>query len=396
MTRLQTALSLLETALLWAAPRPAPEDKPRRVLVLGYGAVGDTVFLLPLLEALKKELAPEKLVFLANASPVTRELIPATGLFDEVKLHELDGGDRAGVNDWIRRQGFDLAVLSLSSPADYFQPALTAIPARAGHLRVLPRGGGAWRRLRYGLVVGEYARRALFNRASWIEEGSEPASARNLRLLKALGLPPRAPSERPRLPLSAEHRAYAARELGPKTKRRVGVHLGPPVNQYSKIWDADRFGELLAKLSALEPLDLFCVGGPGEAGSLETVRRHVPGLRSWAEKSSLLETFALIETCDLFISCDTGLAKAAAAMSVPTATIWGLSDIVEVGHQWELEKHLDIRTGIGCSPCARLGMAVEGGLNYLNCGHHACLADMTVPFVYSALKSRFFSEASSR
>ncbi|MDX6770475.1 MAG: glycosyltransferase family 9 protein [Elusimicrobiota bacterium] len=390
MTKAETLLTLARSALLWAAPRAAPAARPRRVLVLGYGAVGDTIFFLPFLEALKKELEPERLVFLANASPVTRELVPATGLVDEVMIHELDGGDRAGVNAWIRAQGFDLAVLSLSSPADYFQPALAGVPLRAGHLRVLPAGGSLWARLRWALVVGEFARRALLNRAAWIREASEPASARNLRLLSALGLPPRPAAERPRLPLGQEQRGFAATQLGPKTKRRVGVHLGPPVNQYHKIWDAGRFGELLARLSALEPLDLFCVGGPGEEAALEKARAAVPGLRSWAGRASLLETFALIETCDLFLSCDTGLAKAAAALGVPTVTLWGLSDTVEVGHQWELEKHLDVRTGIACSPCARLGMAVVGKLNYLTCGHHACLQDMSVPFVYEAIKTRHF------
>lgn len=391
MTKLQIIRSLLRSALLRASPQPAPAGRPRRVLVLGYGAVGDTIFFLPFLEALKKELKPERLVFLANESAVTKELIPATGLADEVMLHELDGAGRAAVNRWIREQGFDLAVLTLASPADYFQPGLAAVPARCGHLRAPAPRAPWWRRLRYAVIVGEFARRALLNRAAWIREGSEPASARNLRLLSALDLPPRPPQDRPHIPIGDKERAYALRELGPKTRRRVGLHLGPATSQYDKIWDADRFGELLAKLSELEPLDLFCVGGPGEEGNLEKARRRVPGLRSWAGKASLLESFALIESCDLFLSCDTGLAKAAAAMGVPAATIWGLSDIVEVGPQWELQKHLDVRTGIACSPCARLGMAVEGGLNYLNCGRHACLADLTAEFAFSAIRAKYFS-----
>lgn len=388
MTKAAIFRTLARSLLLWAAPRAAPAGKPRRVLVLGYGAVGDTLFFLPFLEALKRGLEPERLVFLANASPVTRELIPATGLVDEVKLHETDGGGRDAVNAWIREQGFDLAVLTLSSPADYFQPSLSAIPARCGHLIVLPSAQPWWRRLRRALVTGEFARRALLNRAVWIREGSEAASARYLHLLGALGLPPRPAGERPTVPVGPAARAFAARELGPKERRRVGVHLGPEINQYDKIWDAGRFGELLAKLSTLGPLDLFCVGGLGEEGALEKARRAVPGLRSWAGRASLLETFALIETCDLFLACDTGLAKAAAALGVPVATLWGPTDPVEVGSQWEPEKHLDVRTGLACSPCVRLGMVVEGALNRGTCGHHACLAELTVDFAFTAMKAR--------
>lgn len=378
MSRLQLLLSLVRTALLWAAPRPAPAGRPRRVLVLGYAAVGDAVFFLPFLESLKKELEPQRLVFLANDSPVTRELIPATGLADEVKLHELTPGGRRAINAWIRAQGFDLAVLTLSSPADYFQPALASIPARCGHLRAAPRGASFLGRLKRALITGEPARRALLNRAAWIREGSEPAAARNLRLLPALGLPRRPASERPRLPVSEADRAFAARELGPKTSKRVGAHLGPDTGQYFKIWDAERFGALLAELSRREPLDLFCVGGPGEEGNLAKARKALPQLRSWAGKATLTQTFALIESCDLFYSNDTGLAKAAAALGVPTVVIWGPTDPVEVGHQWDDAKHRVIRTGIACSPCVRLGMAVEDGkLNYLNCGHHNCLNELS-------------------
>lgn len=386
MNRLQLLLSLARSALLWASPRPAPAQRPRRVLVLGYGAVGDTLFFLPFLEALKKELEPERLVWLGNESPVTAELIPATGLCSEVKKHELGEGRRA-VNAWIKAQGFDLAVLTLSSPADYFSPALAAIPARCGHLRSAPRGASLAGRLRRSLITGEFARRALFNRSAWIREGSEPATARNLRLLHALGLPPRPAAERPRLPISEKDRAFAARELGPKTKKRVGVHLGPDTGQYFKIWDADRFGELLSRLCSREPLDLFCVGGAGEEENLAKARQKLPALRSWAGKASLSESFALIETCDLFLSNDTGLAKAAAALGVPVVTLWGPTDPVEVGSQWDLAQHRDIRTGIACSPCVRLGMAVEDGkLNYLNCGHHNCLKDMSVDFVLKDLE----------
>lgn len=386
MTRLQTLASLPRSLALWLGRRPAPTGRPRRVLVLGYGAVGDTLFFLPFLETLKKELEPERLVFLANASPVTRELIPATGLADEVKLHELDGPDRRAVNAWIKAQRFDLAVLTLSSPADHFQPALASIPARAGHFRVAPRGASFFGRLRRALVTGEPARRALLNRVAWIREGSEPATARNLRLLSALGLPARPASERPRLPIGDADRAFAAKELGPKTRKRVGVHLGPDVNQYFKVWDAGRMGELLAGLSRREELDLFCVGGLGEERNFVAARAHVPGLRTWAGTCTLLQTFALIETCDAFISNDTGLAKAAAALGVPVTTIWGPTDPVETGSQWDLERHTDVRTGISCSPCVRLGMAVEdGALSYLNCGHHACLNELTADF---ALKQR--------
>ena len=124
---------------------------------------------------------------------------------------------------------------------------------------------------------------------------------------------------------------------------------------------------------------------------MEAVRGICPGARSWVGRTSLMETCALLARCDLFVSNDTGIAKAAMALGVPTATVIGPSDPGEIGIFWEPEKHLEIRTGIRCSPCARLGMAKTGPgvLNYSNCGHHDCLQKLSVDMVHAAIRAKY-------
>jgi ADP-heptose:LPS heptosyltransferase len=249
---------------------------------------------------------------------------------------------------------------------------------------------GWYRHLRRLIITGELARRALLNRKVWISLKSEHAVRRNLRLLSALDIP-LPPAERPPLLPVAENSASVSRafEGFEPAKKKVALHLGPPNNQYHKIWAPERFGRLCCALARLCPVEILAVGTSDELDSVETARAEYPALRSWVGKSSLLETFAIIKRCDLFISNDTGMAKAAMALGVPTITLMGLSDPEEVGIIWDKDKHLEIRTGISCSPCARLGMAKFGGLNYLNCGHHDCLQKLEVDFALGAIRKKY-------
>lgn len=379
-------------ALGLRAPSPAP-GAPKKVLVLGYGAVGDTLFFLPVLEELRR--AGMSLTFLANASPVTRELIPATGLAEtiwEISFDQSSEPARAAINRKIAAAGFDAAVLTLSSPADYFQEGLAAIPLRVGHRRPAEPGAAhpllTARRL---LVTGEPARALLLNRPVPIASGSEYAVERNLRLLEGFGLPVPRPAPKPVLPISDADRRWADEMLSDldHNKKIVAVHLGAPGNQYGKMWDANRFGLLCSELTKAWNVEFVVVGGPEERPRLEEARTAFPFSRELLGRGTLPQTFAVLSRCALCLGNDTGLMKASAALGVATTTLWGMTDEAEVGTPWERKKHLDLRTGIACSPCVRMGMAKESVLNYHECGHQRCLADLGLNFVLAAIRRKY-------
>lgn len=369
--------------------------------MLGYAAIGDLLFFLPVLEALRRAYPKARIVFLANRYAATEELLAATGLADETWYFDWEGPEgasrQAAINRRIHEAGFDLALLTLASPAHYFQWGLRDVPLRCGHRREFaPELSGwtwAWRRLKRGLITGEFARRALLNRAAWISGlVSEHALTRNLRLLEALGIASPAPAPKPSLPLSDGHRKRARELLGPDSgPPRVGVHLGAPNNQYHKMWAPERFAQLCRGLAQASPARFVLVGSADEAPSARAFLAVFPEILSLVGRLALLETFAVIERCDLFLSNDTGLAKAAMALGRPTASLLGPSDPEEVGIVWDREKHLEIRTGISCSPCARLGMAREGAgvINYATCGHHDCLRRLEVEFASHAIRARY-------
>lgn len=363
-----------------------PARRPlKSVLVLGYGAIGDTVFFLPVIEALRRAAPDARVVWLANRSPVADELVPATGLADEVWHWDFAGDDAARGAEMaakIRAADFDAAVLSMSSPAPYFADALAAIPVVAAHRFE----GGAFKRR---LIMGAPSRVALGADAV-LTLGADHSVTRNLRLLDALGITS-GPAARPRLGLSAAHRARAAGLLPDGGGPWVGVHVGPPTSYNFRAWAPERFGELCAALARDWPGARFAlVGGPDEKTTAARALKTGPaGMLDLTGRSTLIESFALVERCALLLACDTGLAKAGMAVGTPTVTLWGPSSFTESGAFWEKERHLDLATGIACAPCSFSGMPRDGRLNYLNCGHHACLSEMSTDMVRERVLQRW-------
>lgn len=372
----------LRRALKAPAPRPL-----RRVLVLGYGAIGDTIFFLPVLEALRAALPSARLTWVSNPAPVAEELIPATGLVDEVWPWEFQGElgavRRREFELRAREADFDAAVLTLSTPAPYFASALAQIPVVAAHrFPGLP--------LKRRLIIGEPSRAALGAGVATVL-GAEHSVRRNLRLLDALGLSARDPLARPRLPVGEAARARAAGLLGARTAPLIGVHLGPLSSYNFRNWAPERFAAAAAGLAKAWPgAGFVLIGGKEEEPSAARARAALPpGTLDLVGRSSLLETFALIERCDAFLACDTGLSKAAMALGVPTATLWGPSSSVESGAYWDANRHIDLATGIWCSPCSFSGSPRDGRLNYLTCGHHDCLAKMSAGWVVDRILARW-------
>lgn len=385
-------------------PRAWP---PRRLLVVGYAAIGDLLFFLPALRLAREGFPGVHITFVSDRYAGSTELLPALGLVDEFWSYEHSDlakrAARRAIERRIREGRFDAALVSQASPLLAFAAGLLSIPVRVGHCRPLdlPRGGWsplyhAWRTLRRGATTGEYERRLALNRKVWVDADGEHAVSRSLRLAAALGLKlPATRDCRPPLPADPAAEARAAARLPDAPGRvTVGLHVGSPHSAYHKIWPAERWGEACRLLAARHPVRFALLGGPAETVLAERFASTFGGeFVDLTGTASILETFALLRRCRLVLACDTGVAKAAMALDIPTATVWGPSAPSDVGGSaWSADKHLDIRIDdLPCSPCARLGLPQEGGgvLNYSNCGHHDCLARMEPAMVAAAVSSRY-------
>jgi len=131
----------------------------------------------------------------------------------------------------------------------------------------------------------------------------------------------------------------------------------------AKKWPAGRVGELFAGMPALGANPVL-VTGPGDQWLLEALAESL-GDGLIAPPTSLLELAHILSRSTLFVGNDCGPRHLAAAMGLPTVTIFGPTD--PRGWNPPTPNHVSVRHAVPCAPCNLTACPVAG---------HPCLADL--------------------
>lgn len=117
---------------------------------------------------------------------------------------------------------------------------------------------------------------------------------------------------------------------GAPKKLRVGFQ--PGARYASKQFPVASLAEIALTLQ--EPCLLL--GGKDEMEAGQTFESAVSGIpvHNWIGKTTLRESMALLSTLDVFVGSDTGLMHVAAALGVPTVTIFGPNPASKWGHDY--------------------------------------------------------------
>jgi len=165
-------------------------------------------------------------------------------------------------------------------------------------------------------------------------------------------------------------------ELRKRRAAIAGIFAGATIPE--RRWGIGKFVEL-TKALINEDLGIVIIGGDEDAadsGKLDEIA-HGEFAISYAGKTSLIETAAIISQLDLFVSSDTGLMHVAYGVGTPTVSLFGAG----IQKKWApigdndvaLNKHLP------CSPCTEFGYTPR-------CPYDVrCLSEITVEEVKKAV-----------
>lgn len=276
--------------------------------IIRFDSLGDVILLTPLVQNLRRDYPDARITIVTRrpydelfyADPDVDRAVALGGKLDRDGLPGLDAGIAA-----LGNERFD-AVIDLQG--DWKSRRL------------------AWSlaaRKRIGSPKQRIARWKLIHAKRW----ARPLVPKIDRYNQALARVPADVRHRlPRVCLSAAARAWAreesARTWRPDFVTTVGAH--PGARWATKRWPEDFFADCLSRLALRERARVFLFGSAPERELLVRTAALMPDVQTEIYCNLPLQKVgALVEQCDVFLANDSGLMHLAAALSVPTVSLFG-------------------------------------------------------------------------
>lgn len=139
-----------------------------------------------------------------------------------------------------------------------------------------------------------------------------------------------------------------------KKHKLLGINPGASYGS-AKRWHPKKFSDVAVELS--DDFDIIIFGGKSERNFALDIERNltnkaITNYQNLAGKTDLDELVSLISELDLFITGDSGPMHIAAAMGVPTISIFGPTNDKETS-QWMNRKSVIIKKNLNCQPCMK-------------------------------------------
>ena len=305
-----------------------------RILVTQTGGwIGDMILLTPALRALKRTYPRAHLALLLR--PLVADLMATHPYVDEIII---DGKAQSRSRlkslwtsvDHTRRSHFDLAVvLHPTSFRNALIPFLAGVPERIG---------------------SNVSARAILLTKSCPDRTDLHEVHRYLRVLALIDIhAPNADLEfwHTETDRDAVRQILATHGIS-ATDSVMGVNLGTTWD--TKRWRLENFAAVLTQVQNRFGVPIVLTGSASEI-SLGEAFQQSAGVEviDLIGKTTLTQLGALIERCDVYLTCDSGAMHIAAAVGTPTIALFGPTSPVR--HRPYGEGHYVIEKPVACRPC---------------------------------------------
>lgn len=333
-----------------------------RILIRAANWVGDAIMTTPVIRGVRKNFPQAHITVLAK--PWVIPVFENNPHVDEIMVYDNKGRHKMGMGTLrlagdMRKLQFDLAILMQNAFEAALLAFLAGIPERVGY--------------------NTDGRSLLLNRCVRLD----PALKRGhlidyyIGLLKGSGL--KADGRQLELFIADTDKGFAQNlleENGLGGKRPVvGINPGA-TGGTAKRWFPDRYAKICRQLSHDYKTKILLFGGPADKALGQEIMAMAPGCCiNIAGKTSLAQAFALIEKCDLFVTNDSGLMHAAAAMNVNQVALIGSTDFVATAPS--NQNSIMVREPTSCAPCLKKECPID----------HRCMTRIGVDRVMEVCRS---------
>lgn len=325
----------------------------KKIAILGLKRIGDAIYTLPLIEALKQQGKTAHITVFTESQVAA--IYEANPFIDDIQVFRKADFWRQTLAQ-LKANRFDVCIVLHNAFKYALLPFLARIPVRVGYIKE----GRGWllthkhplptsviHRLEHNARLGDLLgvdARGILPKTYLADEEYEKSQA----LLKQLGL---------------SAKGYVVMVVG---------SISP-----TRRWFHERFAEVVKRIAVELRLAVIIVGGPDDVEAGESVMRLSGGLaRNLAGRTSLRETIWLMHSAKAMVTNDTGPMHVASSIGIPVVTWYGAANEDEIAppspHTTILNAH------VPCSPCVKETCA--NGL--------ICLTGITPDMVMTTLKEK--------
>jgi ADP-heptose:LPS heptosyltransferase len=342
--------SLLLRLLALLGPRklgPLPNAEIRRIVVLRFGGIGDVVALTGLIRTLRQVYADAGITLVT--SPYYAPVVNLNPDIERIILSEkicLTSSLRKNLEHFLKlreisTQPYDLAFFTHND----FYSLFFAFFLSA--------------RYKIGFDTNDRGFDFALTHSAPIYTGSHPLAKRHEshhinehfhNLLKVFHGKEIFPNQS-RIFL---HRGEIEKTRAWLTQRNLRsplLVLVPGGTEAIKIWPIDRFAQLAEWCTRELDVSVLVLGGKGEAKYFNWFGHIGSRVHFAAGQVPLRDSICLLKFADIVIGSDTGLIHAAAALDVPTITIFGPTPSSAYGYDGE--RNTILKANLDCIPCSR-------------------------------------------
>ena len=322
------------------------------------------VLLTPALRALKRAYPESNLTLLLR--PLVADLMETHPYVDTCIVDTKNRGRYRSLRELthqIRRAAFDVAVvLHPTSFRNALLPFLARVPMRVG-TNVNGRG--------------------MLLTASRKDDTSVHEVHRYLRVLQLLAIDTSLDS------LEFWHTDIERRIIQDllvvkgvsSTDRLIALNLG--TTWRTKQWDIANFVEVIEQIAHLAPdVRIVLTGSSNELALVEALPTSLP-IINLVGKTSILQLGALLERCEVCLTCDSGPMHIAAAVGTPTVALFGPTSPAR--HKPYGVGHTIIEKPVECRPCYKRTCHRQDAV-------HLCMTEISTAEVVKALEIKLHQQ----
>ncbi len=212
-----------------------------------------------------------------------------------------------------------------------------------------------------------------------------PATERDLNVVRALGFAGPIPAPRILcLPQWKERMAQRWRDAARSDSEFLLV-VCPGASRLSKKWPLENYAQLI---ESLPPSISVAVVAPNEAefqGQDYFVRR-IQRRGHFIFTPRLEDAMGIVSNARLFLGSDSGMKHVAAALGIPTITLFGPESVGE-WHPYPSDPHLPLRAAVGCrTQDPQEPLYAWCGVPVCPLASHACMSQITPAKVLHAIQ----------